>query len=286
MIEPVVILERLSLVSPFGVRFWDAVTNTFIAAGLEVETYPLTNPMARIKGSTNSSNVVIFSKLPGLDQAGAGDDDYWAAVERKEYVVTVRDTLGRFQPFSFEAVLPARGLYQLGCLPVESPPGSPPGAELVGVPLYSTAARQYPAGTAVMHADLVDADTGAPAAWAVLEVRMSGRLLARGLADAGGRIVLIFHYPEPLQLTGSSPPSTVRMSLSMQTWSVELHAFYTPSMLGTDIPDLCRVLNQPPATVWDHMSPPVPLTHVTVRFGADLVLRSGTDSALLISPTG
>lgn len=282
----IAVLERTSLVSPLGVRFWDTVTGAFITSGLAVTAYPVTSPRARTAGFPNRSSCIVFGKLPGIDPQGQGDDAYWSTVPRKPYVVEVVDTLGRFQPFVFDASLPFRGLFQLGCLPVDSPIGSPVSLSMAGIPLYSTAARQAPAGTAVVRADLMNAVTGGPAGWAVLEVRLGGQLLARGVADAQGHIVLIFHYPEPRQLATGSPPSTVRKPLIQQTWPVDLQALYTPVTPVPAIPDLCHVLNQAPASLWADVSPPLPRLHTTLEFGKDLVLRSGTRSTLLIGPAG
>lgn len=286
MNEPVMVLEEVSLVAPLGVRFWDAVTNSFVADGLDVEAYPAANPTVRTKGLANASSVVCFPSLPSLDPVGAGDDEYWGGARRREYVVEVTDMVGRFQPFFFRATLPVRGLFQLNCLPVDSHPGSPLSADVAGVPLFSTAARRAPAGTAVVRADLVNGYTGEAAAWAVLEVRLSGQLLARGLADERGSIAILFHYPEPRGLTDGSPPSTIRTPLMEQTWPIDVRAFYSPSVSVPDIPELCAALNAPPATLWQRVAPPLQLQTTTLAFGRDLILRSGTESSLVISPGG
>jgi hypothetical protein len=71
-----------------------------------------------------------------------------------------------------------------------------------------------------------------------------------------------------------------------QTWPVELRAFYTPLSPVPEIPDLCDLLNQAPATLWQDASPPRPLVQTTLQYASDLVLRSGSSSTLLISPAG
>ena len=53
---------------------------------------------------------------------------------------------------------------------------------------------------------------GGPAAWAVLEAHVPGRPVVRGIADAQGRIALIFAYPEPVTNVLESPPVSSPLS--------------------------------------------------------------------------
>jgi hypothetical protein len=147
---------------------------------------------------------------------------------------------------------------------------------------------------------------GRPAAWAVLEARLSGKLLSRGLADEHGRVALFLPYPEPVTHTlGSpptgSPPPTNAPQFRDQEWALEISAFYErlrPATVGehTAPPDLNNILTQPPATLWADTERTRPLTEAHLQFGRELVLRSrdfttgpieGTpQSVLFITPAG
>ena len=64
---------------------------------------------------------------------------------------------------------------------------------------------------------------GKPAAWAVLEVRLSGKLIARGFADEAGKIALIFPTPAPLNNSLASPPEpSGKIPLAKQKWDLAL----------------------------------------------------------------
>jgi hypothetical protein len=227
----------------------------------------------------NHVGVFVLAGVPGLALAehGAGDDAYWADPPAQTIVtVDVDDSRGRFLPFSFDADLPARGMFELAC-------GSPPGAD-GPIVLFSSAARPVPAGCAVVRADLWDADADAPAAWALLEVQPPGLPPARGLADARGRVAVVFPYPEPSGLDGS-PPSLERRALSAQSWTVQLRAFAAAQADPVPArPDLCTVLTQPEATLLAGESPATPLTDATLDYGRELVLRTSPQSVLVLTP--
>jgi hypothetical protein len=146
-----------------------------------------------------------------------------------------------------------------------------------------------PAGTAVVRADLWDADADAPAAWAVLEVGAPGGATYHGVADAAGRVAVLLPYPEP-PWHGSSPPPGSR-ALSDQTWPLELAVRYSPAAASPPLPDpsagvppdLCAVLTQRPATLVDDSSPLALLTP-TLRFGHELVVKTSGRHVLLVYP--
>jgi hypothetical protein len=268
----VIVSERLTYVAPLGVRFLDPATSRPVADGLVVRA-------AGRPAFANRAGVFVLTGVPGLGVAerGAGDDAYWAEPPARTTVtVDVDDPRGRFLPFSFDADLPARGAFELAC-------GSPPGVD-GPIVLFSSAARPVPAGCAVVRADLWDAHAGAPAAWAVLEVRAPGLAPARGLADARGGVAVVFPYPEPSGLDGS-PPSLERRALSAQSWPVRLRVFAAPQADPVPPrPDLCTVLTQPEATLLAGASPATPLTDATLDYGRELVLRTSAESVLVVTP--
>ncbi len=183
------------------------------------------------------------------------------------------------------------------------------------MPLFSSPSRSVPAAMAVLRAELhewsQEADhIGGPAAWAVIEARIGGRVTARGFADEKGRIALIFPYPEPLidgldsppDVSRLSPPGPAGQSLRAQEWSIELVAFYgrlrpvPPTFNAQPIPDLSDVFMQPPADLYADSERQMPLTVVKLRFGQELTVRSrdftkdpidgDPMSALFITPAG
>jgi hypothetical protein len=276
------VIERLSKVAPLGVRFWDEVSHKSIGDGLIVNAYRATQPDRRFALTINRANVFVLQSVPGLRDVefGAGDQAYWDDLPSPQnFVIDVRDTAGRYLPFTFTADVPTRDLFAWIC-------GSPP--EQSGVPLFSTPTQSVPGGYGVIRAELRDEsqfDTRtqeyASASWAMLEAWYDGQRVGRGLADQQGRIVVLFSYPEPINPPISSPP-TPRTALTSQVWPIELRVFYS-SLSASQAPDLCAALSQSPATLLSALSPPTPLTSVNVAYGADAIVKTVGRSDLLIS---
>lgn len=293
MTQPMAVSERQLLVAPLGLRFWDAVLGVPVGDGLIVTASPLGSPALVARATVSPSGVYGFCHLPGLAKVehGAGDAAYWAGVTQRRFTVSVADTQRRFQPFHFVVAAPTRGIVTSVCgdvmsPAVDSPPGSPPELQ-PGIPLYSTATRPTPAGMAVLRAELWDTVTQAPAAWALVAAQPSsqppGQTTAWGMADANGRVAVLFSYPEPV----SPGPA-----MWQQTWQVALQAAYTPGFPVPAAPDLCAARGQAAATLWSDWTQTSPLTTVTLAFGEDLVVRTLNNTAqpqrsvLLITPAG
>jgi hypothetical protein len=270
-----------------GVRFWDVAMNRVVSDGLA-----LTDLATGASATVTPGGVFAFHELPGLwgSATGAGDTAFWSSPpERRALTLSLTDVTGRFQPIAFAADAPRSGLLADPCGPAASPPV--PG--VASVPLFSTPARPVPAGTAVVRADLRDASAGAPAAWAMLMVSAGGRTY-RGLAGPDGRVAVLLPYPEPPVITASPPAlggTSALVPLTAQTWQVTVSALYDPAaMAGSpptetgDVPDLCAVLAQRPATVAATGSPLTPLGPQTLTFGTELVLRTGGGSVLSVFP--
>jgi hypothetical protein len=280
------IVEHLTLIAPLGLRFWDEVFGKTIGDGLLVTAYPETQPYRRVTAGSNPSGIYVLHHLPGLREVenGVGDHDFWNAhPPQSPFVIEVMDRERRFQPFLLQLLLPVRGVYNWQLLAEGSPPTG-----MLGVPLYSTPTRVVPAAMAVLRADLWDPrggqdQQGAPASWAVLEAHIPGRPVVRGMADAQGRIALIFAYPEPVTNVLESPPLTSPLStveggtaLRQQAWAVALQAAYVPQHPTPALPNLDEVLAQSPAQLWDVWDDVehTELTPVTLRFGQELIVRS------------
>jgi hypothetical protein len=284
-----VVVERIARVSPLGVRFWDAASSRFVSDGLTV-SYSWGNGTRRRTAVTNRASVYVLADLPGLrelefgdhpalTQAGAkpGDAEYWGLIPglARTYRIDVVDTLRRFLPFWFEARLPFRGLFEPGCGSALSPPA--PGNE--AVPLFSAPSRPAPAGSGVVRAELVE-PSGAPAAWALLEVTAAGAPPVRGLADERGQVAVIVPYPEP-SAAAVSPLAGGTRRLAEERWDVTVRCFYDRPSPPEEPPELCRVLEQAPAFVDLDASPPEALQ---LAFGRDLVLRTSGGSQVLVTP--
>jgi len=154
------------------------------------------------------------------------------------------------------------------------------------IPLFSAPTRSPQGGMAVLRAELWDplprGGEGAPAAYALLEASLAGRQTLRAVADAKGRVALVFPYPEPAGAGGTVPPP----AYTSQEWEVRLRAFYTPRGEVPPLPDLPAVFEQPAARLWSDEARTQPLTKATLRFGRELVLRSHrTNAGAPLEPT-
>jgi hypothetical protein len=274
-----IILDTFTRVTPLGVRFWDPVLEMVVSDGLSVTAYPRGLPYLRVSAFTTPSGVYAFRGLPGMAAAerGAGDAAYWASPPvRDSFVIEVSDPTGRYQPFTLGAELPLRGVYPWDCDGPGSPLASPVAPGPPAVPLFSAPSREAPAGMAAVRATLWGPLSGAAAAWAVLEVTPPGQAPARGIADAQGRVVVLFPYPEPAPPPAGpgSPPYGSGVPLARQQWALALAASYTPGLPPGTAPDLCRTLRQPPGLLWADAALGEPLAEATLSFGQELVLRT------------
>jgi hypothetical protein len=280
MTNSIVVIDRVTRVASLGVRFLDTVTNTVVGNVLTVSAYPQHKPALRVAAVANSSGVYVLQNLPGLRDVenGAGDQDYWDHLPpRSPFTVEVSDPDERFLPFVFDADLPVKSLFDWAC---GSSPLSPPLGPMLAVPLYSTPRRRPPDGMAVIHVDLLDPVTdplkAIPAAWAVLEAYLDGRLLARGIADTRGCVALMFPYPAPIDFVPASPLET-GVALVNQKWTLHLQVLYRPQSTVPTVPDLCTVLSQPAANLWGVWAEPArrqTLADPDLRYGEELVVRS------------
>ncbi|MDT7602290.1 MAG: hypothetical protein QOF61_287 [Acidobacteriota bacterium] len=311
--NPVRVLERLTLTAPLGVTFHDTATGLRVGSGLDVSIYAKRTPLARrAKMLANPSGIYVLHHAPALSREvefGAGDEDFWTETNLlppQTYVMEVVDTQRRFQPFSLEVDLPVRGIFNW-VSPLDTSPPSPQAH--ASIPLYSATARGAPPGMALIRAELRDATAAAPAeapaAWAVVEASYEGELVARGITDARGSLALIFPYPQPPTFAVASPvespPETHSPSLFKQKWDVVISAAYVGIASGArvpEIPDLRATLEQlsaPPARVWSDRVGGTELSSVTLQYGRELVLKTvdpalssppASPSALLVTPAG
>jgi len=307
LLQPVTVFERLTLTAPLGVVFHDAATGERVGAGLVVSVYEPGRPSRRERAHPNNSGVYVLHRAPGLDRAvafGAGDEAFWAnPPQRRAYVLEVVDAERRFQPFTLEIDLPHEKIFRW-VSPLDSSP--PPPDALSSVPLYSAPSRTLPPGYAVVRAQLFDAATNGPAAWAAVEAYFEDGLVARGFSDAEGRLALVFPHPSPLSFPVApgafeSPPVARGLPLLEQSWELTFVAGYAArpaDEVAPAIPDLRATLEQlmnARAQLWADEAGGAELSSVTLRYGRELVLRTrvpsdsstpAPGSALLITPAG
>lgn len=289
----IAVLERVVRVTPLGVRLRDVATGSFVTDGLTADVYPRVEPERRTRAIVNRASVFVFNGLPGMSEVerGSGDEPYWAAqVPRYPFVLDVQDLQRRFLPFTLNVLLPVRRLLTFGFgSPLTSPLSSPLAAADRWLPIYSSPSRSLPDGMGAVRAEIVDSGTGQPAAWALLEAKAPGQLIATGMTDAAGRVFLPLTYPKPIVTLGS--PGSPSLPVTSQTWAIDFTVRYSRAVPPPAAPDLAAALAQPAATVWQDVARTTPWTQATLRFGRELVLASlrttGEPSpTLLITPAG
>jgi hypothetical protein len=279
------LLERFSLATPLGIRFWDPVQDVPITDHLGVVAHRDGGSGRLVSAVQARSGVFVFHGLEGLPNPVLPEESGPAA-DAVEFLVDVTDALGRFHPMRFRVPVPHRGLWQ----PVL---GGSPARAAGGAFLLSTASRLAPAGTARVRADLWDAVNDRGAAFALVEVQVEGAVWY-GMADREGRVAVLFPYPRPPLAAAVSPPPP--QPITEAVWELEISVYYDPE-LGTETapdepPEDTAVRGQPLAGIdpnpptlppVDESSLPTTIA-ATLAFGVDLILRSGDAPNLMVYP--
>jgi len=303
-------LERVSHTSPFGVGLWDEAAGRLVSDDIAVTVHTLSAAGIARSQRARANRAGLFAAQDFGElrtfEAGSGDEAFWASQPPpRPYLVDVQDAAGRFTPFVMHLGIPERGLALPSCAldlwpashssppssaPFTSPPTDKPP---IYVPLFSTAARTLPPRLAAVRAKLVDSASEAAATWAVVEVLYGGALLARGIADAIGQVVVPFAYPEPTTPLTTSPSggSATAQPLTDQSWEIEVSFRYRASLptydVGTSerpvpLADLCEILQQPFTTARTSLSPlSAPITGDKLHYGEELTLAG---APLFIDP--
>jgi hypothetical protein len=271
------ILEEITLVAPFGVRFWDVSAMAPAQGGLTVVAYPDAFPGLRSNALENRSGVYSFSGLPGLRRVenGKGDDAFWAANPPTiPYTVEVTDFQDRYLPFLFSTLFPVRGIFGF----LSSPVSTTFTPDSTWLPVFSTPSRALSGPSGVIRAQLQDDQSAGPAAWALLTAQPPGGPAVTGLADDRGMVTLTLSYPEPPSVALGSPMGPGTLRLTDQSWLINVTAFYTPGIGTQGLPDLEAILQQKAASIWRDTNHSALSGSFTLQYGNDLVLRS-LDSA-------
>jgi hypothetical protein len=294
-VDPIRVLEEVTLAAPLGVRFWDVAAAAPAELGLKVTACPVAIPEWRSTAIPNGRGVYSFAGLPGLRafENGAGNDALWAANPPAiSFNLQVEDPRQRYLPFRFTALLPVRGIYGL----FSSPVFTTLTPDATWIPLFSTSSRPARGPSAIIHANLAELKSDSstvPGAWAMVTAQFLGSPLAAGLADGNGIVTLPVPYPEPLMTSQiTSPLGVGRGKFTDQKWPVTISVFYTPGLDKQSLCDLEVLLSQPAAHAWRDTNHSTPAGDFTVQYGKDLVLRSLVAASgrelpvLLITPAG
>jgi hypothetical protein len=292
-------LEVSQTFTPLGIRFWDLTQNLPISQGLTVNLRLANSSAPALPAVLTRSGVYAFFGLPGLWAAEHPGPQGYGPPRTFRYIVTVQDQNNNYLPEVLVYTLDETG----ALIPAGSPPSATPGGARLAH-LFSSVSRPVPAGVGAIRADLVDRDTGQPAAWAVIRVQISGSSETWvGIADEAGRVLVLVPYPVMQLLQLTSPPIGGPVGISAQSWTVTVQAQYDPDQLTfpaanfpdaqwpwTDTPSLRDIfVNQPPATIWPSPSAATLELTADLSVGQDLSLTSvsgsppASDSTLSIS---
>lgn len=214
--------ESVEYVAPLGLRLWDEGAGAVVSDGLEVAAALEGRPGAAVKAVRSSSGQFVFHALPGLAEFARGERGYDRTKSPpgvRRYVVTVRHRRGEFLPVQFVCEAPqwhlAAPAVSTGPRPLEPFCATAPRPCL---PLFPAACRAVGGALAVVRAELHRTDDlPGPACWALVEASHDGEVVGRGLADAKGRVLLVFPYP-PLDAVGDGqtpPPPSWQLSVAV-----------------------------------------------------------------------
>jgi hypothetical protein len=283
-------VERVSIVTPLGIRFWDPVFDVPVEDSLSVTAYPFGTDFPATTGRLTASGVYAFHGLPGLhDVEYPRDDpsDPGSLPASRRFQIVVTDSVSRFLPVSFAIDAPFRGIF-----PTDVPQG--PGMTAApGFYLFSAPTRSASPLVALIRAQLserLNATDEQAAAYAVIELDAPGGDTWIGIADQRGAVALLFPYPTFTGPSSTSLPATLPSDGGEQSWPVTLRVRYQPSVLsfpaGSRLPELRSVLAQAHAAIWTERAVPpgqtLPALSANLVFGQELVMRSTGEAVLLI----
>ncbi len=285
-------VERFSIVTPLGIRFWDPAFDVAVDDGLSVVAYPFGASYPPTAGVRTPSGVYAFRALPGLHDVEypAGDPASPGSLPAtRRFQIVVADAQSRFLPVSFAVDAPFRGIFPTDL--TQQSGTAPPGFYLFSAPTRPTSPL-----VGVVRAQLsegLDAVNDRPAAYAVMEIDTPDGDTWLGIADTRGIVALLFPYPTFTGAeSGSLPPSVPSGTAAQQTWPVTVRVRYQPSALtfpvGTTLPELRSVLAQAPGAIWTERAVPpgeaLASMPQTLAYGQELNLASTGEAVLLVGP--
>jgi hypothetical protein len=287
-------LEKVSLFTPLGIRFWDVAEDRAVVDGLEVIARPPGRPDLARRAFRTMSGVYAFHNLPGMHNLESSDPDLSAGMHPIDgtlssapFIVEADDRLNHFLSVSFLVDLPYRGIYPIGPLSSASVNGLP------GFLLFSDPNRPMLSALAVVRGQLLERlgpNQFRPARYAVLEVQSTGGPTWLGIANELGSIAVPFPYPQFAASVSPVSPPPSPTQIHVQTWDIRIRARYhqeaqIPLDAFADKPGLRSLLTQPQANIWLGPSGPVqPQLEVTLAFGRPLQIQTAGHSELWVEP--
>jgi hypothetical protein len=283
-------VERHALL---GLACVEAPTGRMVSQGLALEVEDLRRPQRRTALQRNASGLFVLHALPGRSGFGGDPSGPVAAPEPAgSHRLHLRDAQGRYLPLQCALTLPppgqpASGLWQPPGDAARPQPGA--GAALPGLPLFPGPAWQPPAGWVQVRAELRAAgDPRRPLPWAWVELRLAGTLLATAPADERGRVLLAAPMPRPPEGPASGPPPIASppdtdpgAAAEPWTWTVTLHARWSPAQRPGVAPDLATLASQPAVALLQRAGPALPLPPQVLAAREPLVVRSDGAAHLL-----
>lgn len=275
-------LDSPTRVAAFGARFSDPACSRTLNDGLAVSLFPAALPLLRREAIANASGVFSIPQVPGLrafelsDGRGKAWTDALAAPQA--FVIEIRDRLDRFHAVSMKVSLPTPGPFGSGT----SVAGLP-----ALVPLLIAPGRRAPPAVAVLRADLGDARSAksTPLRHALLAVDCNGKEVGSGIADAQGRVAVMFAYPEPTLDALFAWPVTLRLYCDRPDKG------FADSGGATPLPDLQALQSQRNSSSWQLFgswdagtATGVALDVRTLQLGHELVVQTTGCSSLLAQP--
>ena len=269
--------ETVRAFTTLGIRFWDAALERPVSGALDVLAFRRDTRDPPVSAHVTPSGVYAFHDLPGLRDVEhpRGDGPVLGSPPASaEFVIAVRDSLGRYLPMAFGVALPLpyRGLFPAGD----------------SVPLFSAPTRPIPPGLGAVRAELWDTNAALPGSHAVLRVKL-GPNVWTGTADDAGRVLVVLPTPTVERLTLGSPPGSGQGSPDAATWPIVVSVRSTPGALRfplatgrpgaaafARVPSLKTVLeDQTEGQLFaaDNVAPTSSLD-ATLPFGRALVLRT------------
>lgn len=271
-----------------GVQCRDVADGRVVSDGLRLVLHDLWQPRHRRVLSANRSGVFALHDFPGLrtcltpseaddNAALSGGVAALTSPDEPRFRLTLHDTLGRYVDMALTPTL-GQGLW--GPLETLASPTEAP-----HVPLYSAATRTPPIGMASLRAELRSAKHPTqPIAWAWLRLMLNAQVLAEGLSDATGRLLLAFPLPRPREGLQHGSPAT---AASLLDWPVTLQAFWSPArqddLARGRVPEFTELLAQPSAPLLQHAIPPTPLGPLTLRAGQPLLVATPPSPFLFVA---
>lgn len=281
-------LERRTIFTPLGIRFWDPVRDTQISDDLVVTARPKTTSRPIVRAFKTESGIYAFQGLPCLYDVEHSTNNLTLGASppnTKSFIIEVKDKQRRFLPIVFcvDLPLPYNGVFLKG-VSCSTTLSSPPASTAPGFYLFSAPTRSAAPGLAVIRGNLVDYSTQRPAAHAVLEVEVKDQKTWYGVADERGCIAILFPYPGINSTLGISPPGTLKIALDQQQWELAIRVRYAPHTLvfqgRSSTPDLRSIWSQSLGVIWPTcLGSPVTESAVqewstVLKFGQELILLS------------